>query len=182
MAVAEQETEVSVPPAPTTTTELVQGETAGRAAETEPAVVMSENTVVKVKLSLEDAKDMIQKQTNEIAVLRSKLDNTNADMDTTLKNLNNEQVRNAENEKKLADLEQANSLLQIKSGNAEKSLREQSREITSLNQRVREFTDLSSQYKAQIVENKTLRHKEPHSNINDYWGIKKIGRLFLGGF
>merc|ERR1711874_113135 len=80
-------------------------------------------------------------------------------MDTTLKNLNNEQVKNGENEKKIQELEQSNSLLQIKSGNAEKSLREQSKEITSLNQRVREFSDLSSQYKAQIVENKTLRHK-----------------------
>merc|ERR1711976_587721 len=120
---------------------------------------MSENTILKVKMSLHDAKDMLHKQTNEISILRTKMDNMNSDMDTTLKNLNNEQVKNAENEKKIQELEQSNSLLQIKSGNGEKSLREQSKEITSLNQRVREFSDLSSQYKAQIVENKTLRHK-----------------------
>jgi len=127
--------------------------------EIDADITMSENTVLKVKMSLHDAKDMLHKQTNEIAILRKKLDNNNSDMDTTLKNLNNEQVKNTENEKKIQDLEQSNSLLQIKSGNAEKSLREQSKEITSLNQRVREFSDLSSQYKAQIVENKTLRHK-----------------------
>ena len=50
-------------------------------------------------------------------------------------------------------------MLQIKASNGEKSLREQSKEITSLNGRVKEFSDLSSQYKAQIVENKTLRQK-----------------------
>jgi len=127
--------------------------------EIDADITMSENTVLKVKMSLHDAKDMLHKQTNEIGILRTKMDNMNSDMDTTLKNLNNEQVKNAENEKKIQELEQSNSLLQIKSGNAEKSLREQSKEITSLNQRVREFSDLSSQYKAQIVENKTLRHK-----------------------
>merc|ERR1719357_316039 len=83
----------------------------------------------------------------------------NSDMDATLKNLNDEQVRNSGNEKKIQDLEQANALLQIKASNGEKSLREQSKEITSLNGRVKEFSDLSSQYKAQIVENKTLRQK-----------------------
>jgi len=127
--------------------------------EMDADITMSENTILKVKMSLHDAKDMLHKQTNEIGILRTKMDNMNSDMDTTLKNLNNEQVKNAENEKKIQELEQSNSLLQIKSGNAEKSLREQSKEITSLNQRVREFSDLSSQYKAQIVENKTLRHK-----------------------
>merc|ERR1712128_313665 len=127
--------------------------------EIDADITMSENTVLKVKMSRHDAKDMLHKQTNEIGILRTKMDNMNSDMDTTLKNLNNEQVKNSENEKKIQDLEQSNSLLQIKSGNAEKSLREQSKEITSLNQRVREFSDLSSQYKAQIVENKTLRHK-----------------------
>ena len=99
------------------------------------------------------------KHLNEISVLKQRLENVNYDMDTTLKNLNNEQVKNAEKDKKIVDLEQSNSLLQIKCSNSEKSLREQSKEITSLNQKVREFSDLSSQYKTQIIENKTLRQK-----------------------
>ena len=102
---------------------------------------------------------LLARQTAEINNLRKKLDNMNADMDTTLKNLNTEQVRNSELEKKIGDVEQENGLLQVKSVNAEKSLREQSKEITSLNQKVREFSDLSSQYKAQLAENKTLRQK-----------------------
>ena len=105
------------------------------------------------------ATELVNKHLNEISVLKKRLENINGDMDTTLKNLNNEQVKNAENEKKIQDLEQSNSLLQIKCSNAEKSLREQSKEITSLNQKVREFSDLSSQYKTQIIENKTLRQK-----------------------
>ena len=103
--------------------------------------------------------ELLNKHLGEISVLKKRLENMNGDMDTTLKNLNNEQVKNAENEKKIQDLEQSNSLLQIKCSNAEKSLREQSKEITSLNQKVREFSDLSSQYKTQIIENKTLRQK-----------------------
>merc|ERR1719336_2729708 len=102
---------------------------------------------------------MNKQQDTEISLLRTKLENMNSDMDTTLKNLNNQQAKNAGHEKKIQDLEQSNSLLQIKCSNAEKSLREQSKEITSLNQKVREFSDLSSQYKTQIVENKTLRQK-----------------------
>merc|ERR1719336_1157174 len=102
---------------------------------------------------------MNKQQDTEISLLRNKLENINADMDATLKNLNNQQAKNAGHEKKIQDLEQSNSLLQIKCSNAEKSLREQSKEITSLNQKVREFSDLSSQYKTQIVENKTLRQK-----------------------
>lgn len=105
------------------------------------------------------AAQLVTKHLNEISVLKKRLENMNADMDMTLTNLNNEQVKNAEKGKKISDLEQSNSLLQIKCGNAEKSLREQSKEITSLNQKVREFSDLSSQYKTQIIENKTLRQK-----------------------
>lgn len=115
--------------------------------------------ISRVKVSLADATEVLIKQTNEIGNLRKKLDNMNSDMDATLKNLNDEQVKNSGHEKKIQDLEQANALLQIKASNSEKSLREQSKEITSLNGRVREFSDLSSQYKAQIVENKTLRQK-----------------------
>ena len=101
-------------------------------------------------MEMEDAMNM-QKE--------KKLDNMNSDMDATLKNLNDEHMRNNSNIKKIQELEQANALLQIKASNGEKSLREQSKEITSLNGRVKEFSDLSSQYKAQIVENKTLRQK-----------------------
>ena len=112
---------------------------------------------------------VLARQTSEITNLRKKLDNMNADMDTTLKNLNNEQVKNFELEKKIQDVEQENSLLQIKTANAEKSLREQSKEITSLNQKVREFSDLSSQYKTQVAENKTLRQR-----------LEKIERINTG--
>ena len=93
---------------------------------------------------------MIARQSAEINNLRTRLDNMNADMDTTLKNLNSEQLRSLELSQQLSELEQAHTLLKIKSANAEKSLREQSKEITNLNQRVREFSDLSSQYKAQV--------------------------------
>lgn len=120
---------------------------------------MSDEAMSKFKSSILETKDILKKQTSEIKNLRKRLDHTNSDMDTTLKNLNNEQVKNAEKEKRIQDLEQSNTLLTIKSGNAEKSLREQSKEITSLNQRVQEFSDLSSQYKAQVLENKSLRHK-----------------------
>ena len=58
--------------------------------EIDADITMSENTVLKVKMSLHDAKDMLHKQTNEIGILRTKMDNMNSDMDTTLKNLNNE--------------------------------------------------------------------------------------------
>ena len=120
----------------------------------------SDNVTASGKTSTQHSKDVMNKQQDtEISLLRTKLENMNSDMDTTLKNLNNEQAKNTENEKKIQDLEQSNSLLQIKCSNAEKSLREQSKEITSLNQKVREFSDLSSQYKTQIVENKTLRQK-----------------------
>ncbi len=110
-------------------------------------------------LALKEANIMLARKSQEISNLRKKLDNMNSDMDTTLKNLNNEQVRNTDLEKKLQQLEQEHTLLQIKAANAEKSLREQSKEITNLNQRVREFSDLSSQYKAQVADNKTLRQK-----------------------
>ena len=93
---------------------------------------------------------MIARQSAEINNLRTRLDNMNADMDTTLKNLNSEQLHSLELSQQLSELEQAHALLKIKSANAEKSLREQSKEITNLNQRVREFSDLSSQYKAQV--------------------------------
>ena len=93
---------------------------------------------------------MIARQSAEINNLRTRLDNMNADMDTTLKNLTSEQLRSLELSQQLSELEQAHALLKIKSANAEKSLREQSKEITNLNQRVREFSDLSSQYKAQV--------------------------------
>ena len=120
----------------------------------------TDNHIANGKISSTHSKDVLNKQNaTEISLLKKKLENVNADMDTTLRNLNNEQEKNAENEKKIQDLEQSNSLLQIKCSNAEKSLREQSKEITSLNQKVREFSDLSSQYKTQIVENKTLRQK-----------------------
>lgn len=112
-----------------------------------------------IQPALRDTNLLLARQTIEINNLRTKLDNMNADMDATLKNLNTEQVRNTELGKKVQDLEQENSLLHIKSTNAEKSLREQSKEITSLNEKVREFSDLSSQYKAQVAENKTLRQK-----------------------
>ena len=114
---------------------------------------------MSLKGALQEANVVLTHQTAEINNLRKKLDNMNADMDTTLKNLNTEQVRNSDMEKKIQEIEQENSLLQIKSNNAEKSLREQSKEITSLNQKVREFSDLSSQYKAQVAENKSLRQK-----------------------
>ena len=110
-------------------------------------------------LALKEANILLARKSQEISNLRKKLDNMNSDMDTTLKNLNNEQVRNTEMEKKLQQLEQEHTLLQIKAANAEKSLREQSKEITNLNQRVREFSDLSSQYKTQVADNKTLRQK-----------------------
>ena len=122
------------------------------------------------KMSLNNsAAEVVNNHLNEISTLKKRLENMNADMDTTLNNLNNEQVKNAGHEKKIQDLEQSNSLLQIKCSNAEKSLREQSKEITSLNQKVREFSDLSSQYKTQIIENKTLRQK-----------LEKIERMNTG--
>ena len=120
---------------------------------------LGQDSSARLKLCLAEATEVLHRQSNEISNLRKKLDNMNSDMDATLKNLNDEQVINGGNVKKIQDLEQANGLLQIKTGNAEKSLREQSKEITSLNGRVKEFCDLSSQYKAQIVENKTLRQK-----------------------
>merc|ERR1719507_2101108 len=110
-------------------------------------------------LGLAEATEVLHRQSTEVGNLRKKLDNMNSDMDATLKNLNDEHMRNNSNTKKIQELEQANALLQIKASNGEKSLREQSKEITSLNGRVKEFSDLSSQYKAQIVENKTLRQK-----------------------
>lgn len=100
------------------------------ATEAEQAETLS------LKAALQEANLVLTHQTAEINNLRKKLDNMNADMDTTLKNLNTEQVRNSDLEKKLAEVEQENSLLAIKSNNAEKSLREQSKEITSLNQKV----------------------------------------------
>ena len=110
-------------------------------------------------MSVSSHAELVSKHRNEMSALKKRLENMNGDMDATLKNLNNEQVKNAECDKKIQDLEQSNSLLTIKCSNAEKSLREQSKEITSLNQKVREFSDLSSQYKSQVVENKTLRQK-----------------------
>ena len=111
-----------------------------------------DSSMARVKLGLVEATEVLHKQSTEVSNLRKKLDNMNSDMDATLKNLNDEHI-------KIKELEQANALLQIKASNGEKSLREQSKEITSLNGRVKEFSDLSSQYKAQIVENKTLRQK-----------------------
>jgi len=122
-----------------------------------------------IQASRQETDLVLARQTSEINNLRKKLDNMNADMDTTLKNLNNEQVRNSDLEKKIQDVGEENALLQIKTVNAEKSLREQSKEITSLNQKVREFSDLSSQYKAQLAENKTLRQK-----------LEKIERINAG--
>ena len=116
-------------------------------------------SMMRVKLGLVEATEVLHRQSSEVGNLRKKLDNMNSDMDATLKNLNDEHMRNNSNVKKIQELEQANALLQIKASNGEKSLREQSKEITSLNGRVKEFSDLSSQYKAQIVENKTLRQK-----------------------
>ena len=119
-----------------------------------------DSKIVNGNTPTQHSEDVItNQQATEISLLRNKLDTVNSDMEETLKNLNNQQVKNTEQEKKIQDLEQSNSLLQIKCSNAEKSLREQSKEITSLNQKVREFSDLSSQYKTQIVENKTLRQK-----------------------
>ena len=118
-----------------------------------------DTSVLRVKLGLAEATEVLHRQSTEVGNLRKKLDNMNSDMDATLKNLNDEHMRNNSNMKKIQELEQANALLQIKASNGEKSLREQSKEITSLNGRVKEFSDLSSQYKAQIVENKTLRQK-----------------------
>merc|ERR1719507_1845202 len=118
-----------------------------------------DTSVVRVKLGLAEATEVLHRQSTEVGNLRKKLDNMNSDMDATLKNLNDEHMRNNSNTKKIQELEQANALLQIKASNGEKSLREQSKEITSLNGRGKEFSDLSSQYKAQIVENKTLRQK-----------------------
>ena len=104
------------------------------ATEAEQAETLS------LKAALQEANLVLTHQTAEINNLRKKLDNMNADMDTTLKNLNTEQVRNSDLEKKLAEVEQENSLLAIKSNNAEKSLREQSKEITSLNQKVSQLS------------------------------------------
>merc|ERR1719175_17395 len=118
-----------------------------------------DTSILRVKLGLAEATEVLHRQSTEVGNLRKKLDNMNSDMDATLKNLNDEHMRNNSNMKKIQELEQANALLQIKASNGEKSLREQSKEITSLNGRVKEFSDLSSQYKAQIVENKTLRQK-----------------------
>ena len=104
------------------------------ATEAEQAETLS------LKAALQEANLVLTHQTAEINNLRKKLDNMNADMDTTLKNLNTEQVRNSDLEKKLAEVEQENSLLAIKSNNAEKSLRERSKEITSLNQKVSQLS------------------------------------------
>ena len=114
---------------------------------------------VQSAVSVSSHAELVTRHRTEVSALKKRLENMNGDMDATLKNLNNEQVKNAECDKKIQDLEQSNSLLTIKCSNAEKSLREQSKEITSLNQKVREFSDLSSQYKSQVVENKTLRQK-----------------------
>ena len=85
-------------------------------------------------MSVSSHAELVSKHRNEMSALKKRLENMNGDMDATLKNLNNEQVKNAECDKKIQDLEQSNSLLTIKCSNAEKSLREQSKEITSLNQ------------------------------------------------
>ena len=145
--------------------ELSQAELLGLTPTTSPSMgdpptpAEKELSLGKTRVGLAEATQVLGKQSSEIGNLRKKLDNMNSDMDATLKNLNDEQVRNGGNLKKIQDLDQANALLQIKASNGEKSLREQSKEITSLNGRVKEFSDLSSQYKAQIVENKTLRQK-----------------------